>query len=74
MYPVGKERSVLFNNALDTFHLRLYDIEHMIKDHRDSQRFLSQTEDPSKAGTCARDRRALQLLDLNVHITHSDLP
>ena len=26
-----------------------------------------------KAGTCARDRRALQQLDLNVHIKHSDL-
>ena len=26
-----------------------------------------------KAGTCARDRRALQQLALNVHVKHSDL-
>ena len=35
--------------------------------------FLSQTEEPAKAGTCARDRRALQQLALNVHVKHSDL-
>ena len=34
---------------------------------------LSRTEEPAKAGTCARDRRALQQLALNVHIKHSDL-
>ena len=33
---------------------------------------LSQTKEPAKAGTCARDRRALQQLDLNVHVKHSD--
>ena len=33
---------------------------------------LSRTEEPVKAGTCVRDRRALQLA-LNVHIKHSDL-
>ena len=27
----------------------------------------------AKAGTCARDRRALQRLVLNVHVKHSDL-
>ena len=31
-----------------------------------------QTEEPAKAGTCARDRRALQKLALNVHVKHSD--
>ena len=36
-------------------------------------RNLSRTEEPAKAGTCARDRRALQQLALNVHIKHSDL-
>ena len=35
--------------------------------------FLSQTEEPAKAGTCARDRHALQHLALNVHLKHSDL-
>ena len=35
--------------------------------------FLSQIEEPAKAGTCARDRRALQQLALNVHVKHSDL-
>ena len=34
---------------------------------------LSRTEEPAKAGTSARDRRALQKLALNVHIKHSDL-
>ena len=35
--------------------------------------FLSQTEEPANAGTCARDRGALQQLALNVHAKHSDL-
>ena len=35
--------------------------------------FLSLTEEPTKTGTCARDRRALQQLALNVHVKHSDL-
>ena len=35
--------------------------------------FLSRTEEPAKAGTCARDRHALQQLALNVHVKHSDL-
>ena len=35
--------------------------------------FLSQTEEPAKTGACARDRRALQQLALNVHVKHSDL-
>ena len=34
---------------------------------------LSRTEEPAKADTCARDRRALQQLALNVHVRHSDL-
>ena len=34
---------------------------------------LSRTEDPARAGTCARDRRALEQLALNVHVKHSDL-
>ena len=34
---------------------------------------LSRTEEPSKGGTCARDRHALQQLALNVHVKLSDL-
>ena len=34
---------------------------------------LSLTEESAKAGTCARDRRALQQLVLNVNVKHSDL-
>ena len=32
------EGSVLFNDALNTFYLRLYGIRHMVKDHSDSER------------------------------------
>ena len=33
-----KEENVLFNDALNTFYLRLYDVRHMVKDHSDSER------------------------------------
>ena len=33
-----KEEHVLFNEALNTFYLRLYGIGHMVKDHSDSER------------------------------------
>ena len=33
-----KEGNVLFNDALITFHLRLYGVRHMVKDHSDSER------------------------------------
>ena len=33
-----KEGNVLFNDALNTFHLRLYGVAHMVKDHSDSER------------------------------------
>ena len=33
-----KEGSILFNDALDTFYLRLYGVRHMVKDHSDSER------------------------------------
>ena len=32
-----KEGSVLFNDALNTFYLRLYGVGHMVKDHLDSE-------------------------------------
>ena len=33
-----KEGYVLFNNALNTFYLRLYGVRHMVKDHSDSEK------------------------------------
>ena len=33
-----KERNVLFNDALNTFDLRLYGVKHIVKDHSDSER------------------------------------
>ena len=33
-----KEGNVLFNDALNTFYLRLYGVRHMVKDHTDSER------------------------------------
>ena len=33
-----KEGNVLFNDALDTFYLRLYGVGHMVKDHSDNER------------------------------------
>ena len=33
-----RERNVLFNDALNTFYLRLYVVRHMVKDHSDSEK------------------------------------
>ena len=33
-----QEVNVLFNNALNTFYLRLYGVGHMVKEHSDSER------------------------------------
>ena len=33
-----KEGIVLFNDALNTFYLRLYGVRHMVKDHSDSEK------------------------------------
>ena len=33
-----RERNVLFNEALNTFCLRLYGVRHMVKDHSDNER------------------------------------
>ena len=38
VFIVIKEGSVLFNNALNTFYLRLYGVRHMVKYHSDSER------------------------------------
>ena len=34
----GRERNALFNDALNTFYLRLYGVGHMVKDHSDSEK------------------------------------
>ena len=34
----GKEGNVIFNDALNTFYLRLYGVRHMVKDHSDSEK------------------------------------
>ena len=36
-----KERNALFNDALNTFGLRLYGVSHMVKDHSDNERITS---------------------------------
>ena len=33
-----RERSVLFNNAFNTFYLQLYGVRHMVKDRSDSEK------------------------------------
>ena len=33
-----KEGNLLFNDVLNTFYLRLYDVGHMVEDHSDSER------------------------------------
>ena len=33
-----EEGNILFNDALNTFNLRLYGVRHMVKDHSDSKR------------------------------------
>ena len=35
---IERERNVLFNDALNTFYLRLYGVRHMVKDHSDSEK------------------------------------
>ena len=35
---IERERNVLFNDALNTFYLRLFGVRHMVKDHSDSER------------------------------------
>ena len=33
-----KEENVLFNDVLNTFHLQLYGVRHMVKDYSDSEK------------------------------------
>ena len=34
----GRKKMFLFNDALNTFYLRLYGVRHMVKDHSDSEK------------------------------------
>ena len=38
LFQQERERNVLFNDALNTFYLRLYGVRHMVKDHSDSEK------------------------------------
>ena len=38
LVDVGRERNLLFNDALNTFYLPLYGVRHMVKDHSDSEK------------------------------------
>ena len=49
-YYKGKKRSVLFNDILNTFYLRLYGVRHMVKDHSDSERAISRSNQCSTTG------------------------
>ena len=52
-----KERNVLFNDALNTFYLRLYGVSHMVKDHSDSEK--GDRQDNTYHGLCYTSRGAL---------------
>ena len=38
LYLMEGRKNYLFNDALNTFYLRLYGVGHMVKDHSDSER------------------------------------
>ena len=38
IYSYERDRNILFNDALNTFYLRLYGVRHMVKDHSDSEK------------------------------------
>ena len=38
LQEIRKEGHILFNDALNTFYLRLYGVRHMVKDHSDSEK------------------------------------
>ena len=38
IFEQEREKNVLFNDALNTFYLRLYGVRHMVKDHSDSEK------------------------------------
>ena len=64
-----KEGNVLFNDALNTFYLRLYGVGHMVEDHSNSERgnplpphgllFPINRQDSTYHGRCYTSRGAL---------------
>ena len=38
LFKREREINVLFNDALNTFYLRLYGVRHMVKEHSDSEK------------------------------------
>ena len=38
LFDMHQEGNVLFNDALNTFYLRLYGVRHMVEDHSDSEK------------------------------------
>ena len=61
----------LFQPVLHNWCYKGHTVSGMV--HIKDSLLLIEKEEPTKAGTCARDRRALQQLALNVHVKHSDM-
>ena len=58
----GKERNVLFNDALNTFYICLYGVGHMVNDHEDCERkpmLLFPIKDNTYHSLCYTSRGAL---------------
>ena len=77
---VEREVAVLTAHSYDpnpdsgrTARIPLYPPEQAVSPYSLPTLFLSRTKEQAKAGTCARDRRVLQQIALNVHVKHSDL-
>ena len=57
---IRKEGNVLFNNALNTFYLRLYGVRHMVKDHSNSEKGNPlPPQDSTYHGLCYTSRGSL---------------
>ena len=72
-----RERNALFNDALNTFYLRLYGVRHMVKDHTDSEKgnplpphrlLLSINSKGSFICTIPQTGNVAIMLAMNVHI------
>ena len=44
------KEGIVFNDALNTFYLRLYDVGHMVKDHSDTEREREGERETEKKG------------------------
>ena len=72
-----KEGNVLFNDALNTFYLRLYGVRHMVKEHSDSERgnllpphrllFPINRQDSTYHRLCYTSRGALAGTRIKIH-------